>query len=147
MDTELLLALMERKCEVLTQLCALGRRQLALIEENNIADLLDVFEAKRQLVAQLHETQRQLVPFSQQSPESRVWQSPLHRDRCARFIERGDALLAEVFQQEHRGMEQLRELRDAAAHRLNSVHRATAAEAYARDEARSHRHLDLSCEA
>ena len=81
METDLLANLIDQKHSVLLQLHELSRRQLRLIDENNISDLLCLLSAKHSLLMQLQRVEDQLNPFRHQDPELRSWRDPADRQR------------------------------------------------------------------
>lgn len=144
-NTNQLAALMAQKYELLTQLCALGKRQLELISGNELAQLMRVLSAKQQLLTRLYDVQRALDPFREQSPETRQWASPAARQQCAQLAAHCDQLLAEVVKFEKHSESQLILRRDDAAERLQGAHAAAFARgAYAADNDTVISQLDLS---
>ncbi len=94
-DTNPLLELIDRKRQILAQLCQQGLRQLQLIDRDDLGELLQVLAVKQRLIAALEQTERNLDPFREQRPEERSWQTPADRDRCAKLLNDCEALLAE----------------------------------------------------
>ncbi len=93
METDILVQLIHAKHACLLQLRDLGRRQLELIEAENLSGLLDLLSAKQRPLLELQRAERAINPFRAQDPERRRWQSPETRALCARQIEECDALL------------------------------------------------------
>ena len=146
-DTELLLDLVGRKYQVLAQLCELGRQQLALIDRDEMVELLNLLWAKQQLLTALHDVQRSLDPFRNQLPEERKWRQAADRQRCANLLTQCESLLAETIEQERRGERELSQLRDLTAARLEGAHTAgRARNAYLTGSGRTETQLDLSSE-
>jgi len=144
-NTNQLAELMAQKHELLTQLCALGQRQLELIQSNELAQLMRVLSAKQQLLTRLHDVQRTLDPFRDQAPESRRWPSAAAREQCGRLASHCDQLLAEVVKFEKQSEAQLILRRDDAAERLQGAHAAAFARgAYTADNTPVVSQLDLS---
>ena len=116
--------LIDQKHAVLLQLRELARRQMPLIEANNMSDLLSLLSAKQSLLSQLQRVEGQLDPFRHQDPERRQWRSPEDRQRCAQTAAATRGLLEEIMEIERRGESRLRENRDRTAQRLDRVHQA-----------------------
>lgn len=145
-ETDRLAELAGRRHECLSQLHALSRRQLELIDQEDMTQLLGVLAAKQRVLGELQEVERELDPFRGQSPEERRWRTPEARRQCAELIARSEALFAEILRREKEGEEQMRRRRDETAVRLQGARSATQARtAYAGDSARARR-LDLSSE-
>jgi hypothetical protein len=129
-DTDRLAELVAQKHRCLEQLHWLGQRQLESIEGANLGFLLQLLAAKQKLLDDLHQVQRELVPFQDQNPDSRPWQSTERRAACAKQLAECDSLLRQIVQQELRSQEQLAAHRDEAAELLqlgaaaSSVHGA-----------------------
>lgn len=113
----------------MVQLRDMGRKQLALIDEGNMALLMDVLAAKQRPLISLQRIERALDPYRKQDPEKRVWRSPIDRDQCSEQLQRCEILLAEIIKQEKCCEAALLRRRDEAAARLQGVHLA----GYARD--------------
>lgn len=145
-ETDLLAELARRRHECLVQLQILGGRQLALIEAEDMSQLMGVLAAKQRLLGELHELERGMDPFRGQPPDERQWRSPELRRQCAELIARSEAVFAEIIAGEMQGEVRLRRHRDQAAARLQGAHVAThARSAYVGDSSYSTR-LDLSSE-
>jgi hypothetical protein len=124
-ETEKLAELIRRKHDCLTQLHAMGARQMELVQEGSMAELLDVLSAKQRSIDELQRLQKALDPFRGQAPEGRQWRTPEDRQQCAETIQRCEVLLGEIIQQEKRSTDELVRRRDEAAARLQEVHRAS----------------------
>lgn len=145
-ETDLLIELAAKRHRLLEQLYRLGRRQLELIDEGDMTQLIQVLSAKHHLLAEVQEVEKRLDPFRGQNPETRRWRNSQLRERCAELVVRVDQLLREVLEQEKIGETRLRQHRDEAAARLQVAHSAThARNAYAGSAAHAGR-LDLSTE-
>ncbi len=132
LSTDLLGDLIRRKHNCLLHLRDLGARQLGLVRQGSMDELLDVLAAKQQLLVELQRIERGLDPFRGQDPEARAWRSPDDRQRCAEELARCDALLAEIMAQEKQSEQELIRRRDEAARRLQGAHTAAQArQAYA----------------
>lgn len=144
-DTQQLADLIAKKHECLYQLCELGRRQLELIACDDLAQLLRVLSAKQRLLVSLHEIQRALDPFRDQSPEDRQWPNASARDACAKLAAHSEQLLREIVEQEKQSESQLVKYRDDAAQRLQGFHSAAEARgAYIAESPIVASQLDLS---
>ncbi len=126
-DTDLLSDWIRRKHNCLLHLRDLGRRQLELVRDGGMSELLDVLAAKQQLLVELQRVERGLDPFRGQDPDARPWRSPEDRRRCAEQLARCEALLAEIVSQEKESERDLLRRRDEAAQRLQGVHTAAQA--------------------
>ncbi|HUY91729.1 MAG TPA: hypothetical protein VMV10_23505 [Pirellulales bacterium] len=145
-ETDRLAELAGRRHGCLQQLHVLSRRQLELIDQEDMTQLLGVLAAKQRLLGELQEVERGLDPFRGQNPAERRWRTPEARRRCADLIAQSEALFAEILQREKEGEEQMRRRRDQKAVRLQGARTATQARsAYAGDSARAGR-LDVSSE-
>lgn len=132
LSTDLLGDLIRRKHTCLLHLRDLGLRQLGLVRQGSMDELLDVLAAKQHLLVELQRIERGLDPFRHEDPETRSWRSPEDRQRCAEELARCDSLLAEIMAQEKQSEQELIRRRDEAARRLQGVHTAAQArEAYA----------------
>lgn len=123
-ETDLLLELAARRRNLLEQLYALGRRQLELIDERDMTQLIHVLSAKHHVLADLQQVEKRIDPYRNQDPESRRWREPEFRRRCGEHVAQGDRLLGEIRQQEKAAEESLRRHRDEAAARLRLAHSA-----------------------
>jgi hypothetical protein len=133
--TEFLSDRIEQKLALLGQLCDLGRRQVALIEAGDMAQLLKLLSAKQRLLAALQSLERELDPFRDEDPEARVWLSPAHRRKCAENTAACEELLRFIVEQERNSETRMRMRRDQAAARLDGAHSVAAAHrAYTAEE-------------
>ena len=123
-ETDILGDLIRVKRECLLQLRDMGRKQLSLIEEENMTSLMDVLAAKQRPLVTLQRIQRALAPFRNQDPEKRVWRSPGDREQCAEQLQQCENLLAEIVSQEKCCEAALVHRRDEAAARLQDAHLA-----------------------
>jgi hypothetical protein len=146
-ETDLLLELVDRKRQILAQLCQQGLRQLELIDRQELGELLQVLAVKQQLIAALDQTERELDPFRDQTPEERRWRTPAERARCAKLLADCEMLLAETLRQERASESQLRLRRDETANQLAMSQAAgMARHAYVAQEDVALRQLDLCSE-
>jgi hypothetical protein len=104
-ETDQLAQLIDAKHGVLTQLRELARRQHALAQVGEPAELISLLAVKQRLLDGLSELERQLTPFRQQDPQARQWRTPAGRARCAAVSTQCRELLAEVLEWERRAME------------------------------------------
>jgi hypothetical protein len=147
-ETDLLADLIARKHRCLLDLRDLGRRQIELIERDEITRLLDLLSAKQSALTQLQRIERELAPFRGQDPEGREWRAPEARGQCARQLSECEALLGEIVGQERRSERELVRRRDEAALRLQGVHTASEARgAYVGTSDLQGRQLDLLSDA
>lgn len=127
LPTDLLSDLIRRKHNCLLHLRDLGQRQLDLVRQGSMDELLDLLAAKQHLLAELQRIERGLDPFRDEDPDQRAWHAPEDRQRCAQELARCDALLAEIMAQEKQSEQELIRRRDEAARRLQGVHTAAQA--------------------
>ena len=147
LETDILTELLGKKHELLVQLRDAGLRQMELIDNGDMTQLLKLLSSKQRVLNGLQAAERQLDPFRHQQPERRTWRSPADRDRCARLAACCESLLAEVVEQEKRGESRLIAHRDRVAVQLEGAHRAAQARnAYGEGSAHEFRQLDLSSE-
>ena len=136
-DTDLLLQIASLRLGRLEQLHALGRRQVELIDQGDMTQLIQVLSAKHNVLAELQQIERRLDPFRGQDPKTREWRSTELRERCAVVVSKSDRLLREILEQEKLAETQLELHRDEAARRLKLAHVAGQARtAYAEPEHR-----------
>ncbi len=144
-DTDVLAQLIGQRHHCLSQLHALSRHQLELIDAGDISELLHVLSSKQQWLTTLGQIERELDPFRGQRPEDRPWRSEADRQRCALLITECDAMFRDVIAQEKQSEARLCVRRDEAAARLQGAHVAGAARgAYVADRSRPVGQLDLS---
>ena len=130
--TARLAALIRAKLQVLEILTRLSRRQLELIAGGDSGALVKLLTAKETVLAQLQAIERQLHPFRDEDPESRVWSSPAERAACQRDADRANALLAEALELERQAEAAMINRRDATAAALSAAQGAAdARSAYA----------------
>jgi hypothetical protein len=148
LETDILFELIRSKRTCLEQLRVMGRRQMELIESDQMSSLLDLLNHKQQVLTKLQQIERELGPFRNQAPESRHWRSEDLRCRCAEELSVCEALLAEIIEREKASERVLVLHRDEAAHRLQGMHRAGRARAsYTRPPAESVSQIDLYSDA
>lgn len=146
-DTDVLVQLIGKRHDCLSQLHALSQQQLELIDAGEISELLHVLSSKQQWLTTLAQIERGLDPFRDQRPEDRRWRSEAERQRCGLLIAECDAMFRDVMMQEKHSETKLCAYRDEAALRLQGAHTAGAARgAYVADRVRPIGQLDLSSE-
>ncbi|HET6882632.1 MAG TPA: hypothetical protein VFI31_20865 [Pirellulales bacterium] len=123
-ETDVLFEIAGARLNLLEQLHALGRRQLELIDQTDMTNLIHVLAAKHNVLAELQLTEKRLDPFRGQAPDERRWRSEALRRQCAETIGRADNLLREVMQQEKSAETRLQRHRDETAARLQMAHAA-----------------------
>lgn len=142
-ETDLLAELALERHDLLVQLHELGRRQLELIEQGEMTQLIHVLSAKHHLLAELQQVEKRLNPYRTQDPDTRRWRNAKLREECAEIVTKSNGLLQEILEQEKRGEASLQNHRDEAAARLQRAHSAGHARAaYANAHALAAR-LDL----
>ena len=146
-ETTRLAKLIVGKLKILELLVQLAQRQLSLVEEGEIGDLLKLLAAKQTVLGQLQTLERQLDPFRSEDPEERRWATPEHRRECQQHARRCDELVAEAMRLEKRSEAQLIRRRDAAAAVLQGVSAAVDVQsAYAGPPTAAGLPLHLHCE-
>lgn len=123
-STDTLAKLVRQKRTVLEQLSAVAQRQAALIEANEMAQLIRLLSAKQQLVTALHEVEKQLAPFRNDDPDRRVWASTDARAACAADSQECTKLLEKVLQMEREQENQMVGRRDTIAAQLQKAQSA-----------------------
>lgn len=147
LTTERLAALVAAKLKILELLVGLAQRQLALVDDGEIADLVKLLAAKQTVLSQLQLLERQLDPFRPQDPEARRWPTADDRSRCQLAAHRCDELLTEALRLEKQGEAVMLRRRDAAAAVLQGVSDAALVQAaYAAPLSGSVSPLHVHCE-
>jgi len=145
MDTKVLAGLVHRKRECFAQLAELVRRQEALIEAEQMAQLLDVLAVKQRLLGELEQIERGLDPFRGEQPQERRWASEADRQRCAQELDDCQRLFGQIVTQERKCETELSRRRDQTAERLQGTHRARDAHnAYTADGGGTFSQMDFS---
>jgi hypothetical protein len=126
-STALLADLVQRKHEVLTQLCAIGLRQQEIVERGETTTLLELLAGKQRMILLLQKLEQDLAPFHGEDPDARVWASPAHRELCARQAADCNRLLAEVVELERHSADRLTIRRNDVAAQLRQAHTASQA--------------------
>ncbi len=126
-STTQLADLIQRKHDVLAQLCAIGRRQQEIVELGETTLLLELLAGKQKMIALLQQLERELAPFHAEDPDRRDWASPAAREECAQLAAECNHLLAEVVELERQSAELLTARRNDVAAQLRQVHTASQA--------------------
>ena len=143
----MLAALIDQKSQVLSRLLSLAQRQMDLVSQGEVTQLLGLLAAKQQLLNSLQDVERRLSPFRNQDPESRRWRSPGDRRRARDSAERCEALLRDIVLLEKQCESELVRHRDATADQLQGVHTvAQASQAYSALSSYRGDQLDVSSE-
>ncbi len=146
-ETDQLAALIHQKRACLLRLHQMGRRQLELIGDDRMAELLDVLAAKQSFLAELEQIERALDPFRSEAPDSRPWPTSDKRRKCGEELAECEALLAEIVAQEKQAETELIRRRDDTAICLQGTHAAgRARSAYTTEKQPGISQLDLSSE-
>jgi flagellar biosynthesis/type III secretory pathway chaperone len=139
--------LVERKCACLAELHELSRRQLELIDGEQMSGLIDLLAGKQRLIGLLQAIDQQLGPHRGLPPAARAWSSESERTRCGALLARCEALLADILRQEKLGEERLIERRNQTALRVATTWQAHEARgAYAAAGRHAGSRLDLISE-
>lgn len=120
-STEQLATLVRRKADLLILLKQFTEKQLGVIAGEDTALLLKLLAGKQSLVDQLQAVERELAPFRDQDPESRVWRSAEARRACQDLSAACEALIQEILELDRRGEGELIRRRDAAAEQLQGL--------------------------
>ena len=126
-DTEKLAELIDKRHRCLLNLRELSSKQSSMITEGDMPSLLRSFSIKNQWIVALQAIERELTPYHQQDPESRVWQSETARQQCAERAAECSQLLEEVMQLEKNNELEMTQRRDQVATQLQTVRSADAA--------------------
>ena len=121
-ETDQLVQLIDQKHEVLSQLLTLSQYQLRLAgHDDHISDLMRVLGAKQTLIERLTRIDRQLDPFRQQDPESRVWRSASERTICSQKAAKCETILNELKTLEQKSTEVVTSHRDEITRMLRET--------------------------
>jgi hypothetical protein len=124
MDTNRLIQLIDAKHTVLTQLHDLAQRQFTLAGEGDAAALVSLLAVKQKLLDTLSALEERLDPFREQDPQTRTWNSPAERARCAGVAENCRVLLNEIMSLDQRGMELLKARQQQTLQTIHAAHDA-----------------------
>jgi len=126
--TDRLFALIERKWGILQALREVAVKQLDLVRKGcSMAELLRLLSAKQGVIDELTKVERDLDPFREQDPDTRVWRSPDGRARCAALASSCGEWLGEIMQMEKETEAAMIRRREATAKRLQTTSSALAA--------------------
>lgn len=146
-DTTRLAKLIVGKLKIMELLVQLAQRQLSLVQDGEMGDLLKLLAAKQTVLGQLQTLERQLDPYRTDDPDARRWATQEDRRQCQQHARRCDELVAEAMRLEKRSEAQLVCRRDAAAAALQGVSAAVDVQsAYAGSAAAAPLPLHLHCE-
>jgi hypothetical protein len=147
-ETDILAELIGRKLHCLTRLQDMGQKQLALVRDGDMTQLLDILAAKQRVLWELQRIERAMDPFRGQDPDQRRWRTPEKRKETAHVLQRCETLLDDIVTREKQSEHELLRRRDEAAARLEGTHSASRARgAYIPTGPTVNSQLDLSSEA
>src|SRR3954471_6809855 len=129
LTTTRLAALITAKQQVLEILVQLGRKQVALIAAGDMTSLMKLLGGKQSVMSHLQMIEQAMLPFRDQDPEARVWESPAHRAACQARADQCNDLLREAMQLEQTAEAEMVKRRDSAQLSLTSVQAAADARA------------------
>ena len=125
--TEKLAKLIDKRCRCLLSLRDLSAKQASMIASGDMPALLRSFSVKNQWIVALQAIEKELGPFHEQNPETRVWSSESARQKCAEQANLCKQLLSEVMELEKTNEREMTQRRDQVAHQLQTVQTAGAA--------------------
>jgi hypothetical protein len=147
LETDVLAELIRKKRDRLLDLREMGKRQMELVCDGEMARLLDVLAAKQRVLNDLQRVERDLDPFRGQDPEQRRWRNAKSRAECAKMLDECQQLLRETVEQERQSEAALTVRRDEAAVKLEGAHMAGRARgAYINQGGTTISQLDLTSE-
>jgi hypothetical protein len=129
LSTTRLAALITAKQQVLEILVQLGQKQVALITSADMTSLMKLLSGKQSVMSHLQMIEQALIPFRDQDPEGRVWESPAHRTACQARADQCNNLLREAMQLERTAESEMVKRRDSTQSALSSVQAAASARA------------------
>lgn len=144
--TELeLLDLLKSRREHCRTLLEMSRRQMALIETDDYAGLLEVLGRKQQVLSDMDAQKRRHPGLQERWRDYRATAEPEIRDECEHVLAETEAILAELMAEEHGSTEFLTQRREATRRQLQTISGGTQVHAAYRDHLApsTHRHLDL----
>ncbi|MGC4003549.1 MAG: hypothetical protein QM811_10605 [Pirellulales bacterium] len=149
-DTARLSMLVELKVSLLERLVEIGRAQLDMIDDDDYTRLLQLLGVKQRVLGGLQDVERAMTPFRDEDPETRVWSNNVERRRCRENLDRCEALLGMIMDQERTSETRMVDRRDVTAAELRHLQQATDAHAgYSGgewNETRNISQLDLASE-
>ncbi len=122
LDTSQLVSLVELKVALLERIFELGQRQLDLIGESDYGQLLKLLGIKQRILGGLQDIEQRMLPFRNQDPASRVWNSAVERQNCERMLQRCEELLAMILTQEQQSEKRVIVHREHTAQQLQGLH-------------------------
>jgi len=129
LGTTRLAALITAKQQVLEILVQLGQKQVALITAGDMTSLLKLLTGKQSVMSHLQMIEQAMIPFRDQDPEARFWESPAHRTACQARADQCNTLLREAMQLERTAEAEMVKRRDSTQIALTSVQAAASARA------------------
>jgi flagellar biosynthesis/type III secretory pathway chaperone len=129
LTTTRLAALIAAKQQVLEILVQLGHKQVALITAGDMTSLMKLLGGKQSVMSHLQMIEQAMLPFRDEDPEARVWESPTHRTACQARADQCNTLLREAMQLEQTAEAEMVKRRDSTQLSLTSVQAATDARA------------------
>jgi hypothetical protein len=124
LNSQTLADLIAKRHHCLVKLRGLGCKQSELIAAGNMGSLLRLLSAKNQWIVAVQTIEKELTPYHEQDPDTRVWASEAARSQCARQAAECKQLLAEVMQMEQQNEQKMTERRDKVANQLQMAHAA-----------------------
>lgn len=95
-STDRLADLMAERLRTLGELVKLARRQRELAHEGSLVGVVEALSAKQPYVDRLLAIERDLNPYRDEDPETRVWRDEEAKTRTRRMAELSQPLLAET---------------------------------------------------
>ncbi len=118
--TEVLLACMLQRVELLSALKTLAESQQHAAAQTEVDTTLGLLARKQSLLDELAEVQIKLRPYHHDDPEQRLWRDRERRRQCQQVAQQGQGLLQAIMQLEHNALEQMTSRRDAVAAQLQN---------------------------
>ena len=116
--TEILLACLQERCELLEALKILAEAQAIAAGQTEVDATLGLLGRKQALLDELAAVQQKLQPYIVDDPEQRSWSTPQRRRQCQQLAERGQRLLQATMQLEQQALAQMISRRNAVAAQL-----------------------------
>jgi hypothetical protein len=127
--TEQLAALVTAKQHVLKVLVQLSQRQVEFISAGDMSSLIKLLAGKQTVMNQLQAIEREMTPFRDEDPETRLWSSPAQRMACQTRAQECNTLLGQAMQLEQQAEAAMLVRRNATAEALSAVQTASDARA------------------
>lgn len=145
MNTDLLVARLIQKRDVLAQLRQLADQQTRLVRDGDVGKLMGLLATKQKLLTGLQAVETSLDPFRDEDPDARVWRSVADRQVARDIAKQCDRLLQEVKEIEQNDTGDLIARRDAASSALQGMHGASRARSAYLEQPPNHTgNLDMS---